>query len=52
MTLMQSGFGKVFFMKVVGNNLLFPPTIFQSIWITTAQDMAKILSTASGGRSG
>jgi hypothetical protein len=52
MTLMQSGFGKVFFMKVVGNNLLFPPTIFQSIWITTTQDMAKILSTASGGRSG
>jgi hypothetical protein len=39
-------------MKVVGNHLLFPPTTFQSIWITTAQDMAKILSNASGGRGG
>jgi hypothetical protein len=28
MTLMQSEFGKVFFMNVVGNNLLFPPTTF------------------------
>jgi hypothetical protein len=28
MTLMQSEFGKVFFMKVVGNHLLFPPTTF------------------------
>jgi hypothetical protein len=25
MTLMQSEFGKVFFMKVVGNHLIFPP---------------------------
>jgi hypothetical protein len=31
MTLMQSEFGKVFFMKVIGNNLLFPPTTFQTI---------------------
>jgi hypothetical protein len=52
MTLMQSEFDKVFLMKVVGNNLLFPSTTFQSIWITTARDMVKILSTASGGRSG
>ena len=50
MTLMQSKFGKVFFIKVVGNHLLFPPTTFQSIWIITARDMAKILSSASGGR--
>ena len=52
MTLMQSEFGKVFFMKVVGHHLLFPPITFQSIWITTARDMAKILSSASGGRGG
>jgi hypothetical protein len=52
MTLMQSEFGKMFFIKVVGNHLLFPPTTFQSIWITTTQDMAKILSSASGGRGG
>jgi len=50
MTLMQSEFGKVFFMKVVGNHLLFPPTTFQSIWIATTRDMAKILSSASDGR--
>jgi len=49
MTLMQSEFDKVFFMKVVRNHLLFPPTTFQSIWFTTARDMAKILSSASGG---
>jgi hypothetical protein len=36
MTLKQSEFGKVFFMNVVGNHLLFPPTTFQSIWIITA----------------
>jgi len=52
MTLLKSEFGKVFFMKVVGNNLLFPPATFQSIWITTARDMVKILSSASGGRDG
>jgi len=52
MRLMQSEFDKVFLMIVVGNNLLFPPTTVQSIWITTARDMAKILSTTSGGRSG
>jgi hypothetical protein len=28
MTLMQLELGKVFFMKVVGNYLLFPPTTF------------------------
>jgi hypothetical protein len=52
MTLMQSEFCKVFFMKVVGNHLHFPPTIFQSIWITTDQDMTKILSSASCGCGG
>jgi len=52
MTLMQSEFGKVFFMTVVGNHLIFPPIKVQSIWITKAQDMDKILSSASGGRSG
>jgi hypothetical protein len=31
MTLMQSEFGKVFFLKVVGNCLFLPPTTFQSI---------------------
>jgi len=50
MTLMQSELGKVFFMKVVGHHLLFPPITFLSIWITTARDMAKILSSASNGR--
>ena len=39
-------------MKVVGNHLLFPPIKFQSIWITRARDMTKILSSASGGRGG
>jgi hypothetical protein len=39
-------------MKVVGNHLLFPPTTFQSIWITTNRDMAKILISAYGGRGG
>jgi hypothetical protein len=52
MTLIQSEFGKVFFMKVVGNHLLFPPTNYQSIWITTARDIYKILSSASGERGG
>jgi hypothetical protein len=52
MTLMKSEFGKVFFMKVVGNHLFFPPTTFQSIWITTARNMAKILSSAFGRYGG
>jgi len=52
LTLMQSEFDKVFFMIVVSNHLIFPPINFQSIWITRAQDMAKILSSAAGGRGG
>ena len=52
MTLMQSEFGKVFRMIIVGNHLIFPPITFQSIWITRARDMAKILSSAAGGRGG
>jgi hypothetical protein len=52
MTLIHSAFSKVFFMTVVGNHLIFPPIQFQSIWITRAQDMAKILSSAVGGRGG
>jgi hypothetical protein len=36
MTLIQSGFGKVFFMKVVANCLFLPPTKFQRIWSTKA----------------
>jgi len=52
MTLMQSEFSKVFFMKVVDNLLIFPPIKFQSIWITRTRDMAKILSSAAGGRGG
>jgi len=52
MTLIHSEFGKVFFMKVVGNHLIFPAIKFQSIWITRAQDMAKILSSAVGGHGG
>jgi hypothetical protein len=52
MTLMQSEFGKVFLMIVVGNHLIFPPIKFQRIWITRARDMAKILSSAAGGRGG
>jgi hypothetical protein len=52
MTLMQSEFGKVFFMTVVGNHRIFPPIKFQRIWITRARDMAKILSSAAGGRGG
>jgi hypothetical protein len=51
MTLIQSKFGKVFFLTVVGNHLLFPPIKFQSIWIIKARDMAKIPSSASGGQS-
>jgi len=52
MTLIHSEFGNVFLMKVVGNHLIFPPIKFQSIWITRARDMAKILSSAVGGRGG
>jgi len=52
MTLIQLEFGKVFFIKVVVNYLLFPPINFQRIWITRARDMAKIPSSASGGRGG
>jgi len=52
MTLIHSAFGKVFFIKVVGNPLIFPPIKFQRIWITRARDMAKILSSAIGGRGG
>jgi hypothetical protein len=52
MTLIHSEFGKVFLIKVVGNHLIFPPITFQSIWITRARDMAKILSSAVGGRGG
>jgi hypothetical protein len=52
MTLIHSEFGKVFLMKVVGNHLIFLPIKFQSIWITRARDMAKILSSAVGGRGG
>jgi len=36
MTLILSEFGKVLFMKVVGNHLIFPTIKFQSIWITGA----------------
>jgi hypothetical protein len=52
MTLLHSEFGKVVIMKVVGNHLILSPIKFQSIWITRAQDMAKILSSAVGGRGG
>jgi hypothetical protein len=52
MTLIHSEFGKVFRMKVVRNYLIFLPIKFQSIWITRARDMAKILSSAVGGRGG
>jgi hypothetical protein len=52
MTLLHSEFGKVFRMKVVGNHLILSPIQFQSIWITRARDMAKILSSAVGGRGG
>jgi len=51
-TLMQSEFDKVFPIKVVGNHLIFPPIKLQNIWITIARDMAKILSSAAGGRGG
>jgi hypothetical protein len=50
MTLMQSEFSKVFFMKVVLNCLIFPPAKFDVIWITIDRDMTKILSSTSGGR--
>jgi hypothetical protein len=52
MTLIHSEFGKVFLMKVVGNHLIFFPIKCQSIWITRARDMAKILSSAVDGRGG
>jgi hypothetical protein len=52
MTLIHSEFGKVFLMKVVGNHLIFLPIKFQSIGITRARDMAKILSSDVGGRGG
>jgi len=52
MTLIHSEFGKVFHVKVVGNHLIFLPIKFQSIWIARARDMAKILSSAVGGRGG
>jgi hypothetical protein len=52
MTLIHSEFGEVFFMKVVGTHRIFSPITFQSIWITRARDMAKILSSAVGGRGG
>ena len=52
MTLMQSEFGKVFLMTVVRNHLIFPLIKLQSIWITRARDMAKILSSSVGGRGG
>jgi hypothetical protein len=52
MTLIHSVFGKVFFIKVIGNHLIFPPMKFQSIWITRTRDMAKILSSAVGGYGG
>jgi hypothetical protein len=52
MTLIHLEFGKVFFMNVVGNHLIFSPIKLQSIWITRARDMAKILSSAVGGRGG
>jgi hypothetical protein len=52
MTLIHSEFGKVFLMKVVGNHLIFLPIKCQSIWITRARDMAKILSSAVSGRGG
>jgi len=52
MTLIHSEFSKVFFMKVVGNLPIFSPIKFQRIWITRARDMAKIPSSAVGGRGG
>jgi len=52
MTLIHSEFGKVFFMNVVGNHLIYSPIKCQSIWIIRARDMAKILSSAVGGRGG
>jgi len=52
MPLMQSEFGKVFFIKVVSNCRFLPPTKFQSIWSTKARDISKILSSVAGGRGG
>jgi len=51
-TLIHSEFDKVFFIKVVGNHLIVPPIKFQGIWITRTRDMAKLLSSAVGGRGG
>jgi len=52
MTLIHSEFGRVFFIKVVGNHLILAPIKLQSSWITRARDMAKLLSSAVGGRGG
>jgi len=51
-TLLHSEFGNVFLMKVVGNHLILSPIKFQSIWITRARDMAKILSSVVSGHGG
>jgi len=52
MTLMQSEFGTMFLMKVVGNHLIFPSIHFHIIWIIRARDVATKLSSASGGHGG
>jgi hypothetical protein len=52
MKFMQLKFGKVFCINIVGNHLIFPPIKVQSIWITRARDMTKLLSSAFGGRGG
>jgi len=52
MTLLHSKFGKVFLMKVVGYHLILSPIKCQSIWITRARDMAKMLSSVVGGCGG
>jgi hypothetical protein len=49
MTLIHSEFGKVFFMKVVGNHLIFPPIKFYVIWPSRTPDMGKILSSVWAG---
>jgi len=45
MTLIHSAFGKVFFMKVVGNCLFLPPINFHVIWPSRTPDMGKMLSS-------
>jgi len=50
--LMQSEFGNMFRMNVVSNHFIFPFIKFQIIWITRSRDMAKIRSSAVGGRGG